>query len=212
MPFAITDFARLRPFVYHVTDRANLTLLREQRRLQPAADLIRAAGRLEWLGMRREQLLRLETPGGSVVLKDQRPLIAANMQLATGWTLAEFVEYLNSFVYFWPGTDRGPIGPGQRLLNHYEADGPVVLRVPTIQLLEANPGTVPQFCAFNSGAPRYHSGKRAVRGPHLFKHADEFPRHARDVVELAFPTAINLPASTLLRASTGWVSLIDRAS
>ena len=162
--------------------------------------------------MRRADAVHLETPDGRIVLKDQRPLIAANMELTPEWSLGEFVEYLNSFTYFWPGNDRSPIGPGQRLLDHYETDGPLVLRVATEDLLRANTPMAPEFCPFNSGAPRYHSGKRAVRGPHLFKAAAEFPRRASEVIEIAFRGDVLLPPTTLMRSSGGWVSFFDRAS
>jgi hypothetical protein len=133
------------------------------------------------------------------------------MELTTGWTLSEFVQYLNGFTYFWPGQDRGPIGPGQRLLEHYESDGPIVLRAPTRDLLREN-DFQPEFCSFNSGAPRYHSGKRAVRGPHLFTSAAAFPRRASEVVEVAFRGDVALPANTLLRSAGGWEKLFERDS
>jgi hypothetical protein len=162
--------------------------------------------------MRRADAVHLETPDGRIVLKDQRPLIAANVELTPEWSLGEFVEYLNSFTYFWPGNDRGPIGPGQRLLDHYEADGPLVLRIATEELMRHNTAMIPEFCAFNSGAPRYHSGKRSVRGPHLFKTAAEFPSRASEVVEVAFRGDVLLPPTILLRSVTGWASFLDRAS
>jgi hypothetical protein len=146
------------------------------------------------------------------VLKDQRPLIAANMELSAGWALGEFVQYLNSFTYFWPGQDRGPIGPGQRLWDRYEAEGPIVVRIPTNDLLRENRGLQPEFCPFNSGAPRYHSGRPARRGPHLFTAASEFPRRASEVVEVAFRGDVTLPPTTLVRSAGGWDSLSDRAS
>jgi hypothetical protein len=128
------------------------------------------------------------------------------MELTAEWSLGEFVEYLNSFTYFWPGNDRGPIGPGQRLLDHYEADGPAVLRIATEDLLHENASMAPEFCAFNSGAPRYHSGKRAVRGPHLFKSAAAFPRRASEVVEVAFRGDVFLPPTTLVRRAAEWAA------
>jgi hypothetical protein len=64
-------------------------------------------------GMRltREDLLRARRPspatitvgGDSIVLKDQPPLVAANVSLVTSWQFDDFVEYLNDHVYFLPG-------------------------------------------------------------------------------------------------------------
>jgi len=207
VPFAIDDFIRLRPFAYHVTSRQNLDPLRSSRRIRAAANLIRDADRLDLLGFRRADEVVLDTSLGQVVLKDQRPLIAANVRLADGWTLGDFVEYLNSYVYFWPGRDRGPIGPGQRLLDHYESEGPAVLRIPTADLLQANAATVPEFCPFNSGAPRFNAGRPAFRGPSLFMDADRFPRGASEVIELAFRGDVTLPSTTMVRSATGWSGL-----
>ena len=207
MPFQLDEFVRLRPFAYHVTHRENVRLLKASGTLRTAASIIQEAGAVHLLGLRRENETVVQLPEGPVVLKDQRPLIAANLALPANWSVADFVEYLNSFVYFWPGWDRGLIGPGQRLLSHYEEDGPGVLRCSTADLIAANPHVVPEFCPYNSGAPRYHSGKRAFRGPNLFMDAARFPRRASEVVELAFRGDIALPQSTQLRTDVGWTPL-----
>jgi hypothetical protein len=186
--------------------------LRETGRIRTAASLIRETGALHLLAMRREHDVPLQVAEGSVVLKDQGPLITANLALPTDWSVSDFVAYLNSFVYFWPGWDRGLIGAGQRLLAHYEVDGPGVLRCSTADLIAANTHVVPEFCPYNSGAPRYHSGKRAFRGPNLFTQSDRFPRRASEVVELAFRGDVQLPESTQLRSEGGWASLFAVAS
>jgi hypothetical protein len=207
--FELDEFVRLRPFAYHVTHRDNVDLLRASRRIRTATSVIREAGAVHLLALRREQDVPIRVREGLVVLKDQRPLIAENIRLHSEWSVADFVEYLNSFVYFWPGSDRGLIGAGQRLLSHYEADGPGVLRCATADLFDSNPRIEPEFCPFNSGAPRHHSGKRAYRGPNLFKTAAHFPRRASEVVELAFRGDVDLPHSTQLRSNVGWVSLFE---
>jgi hypothetical protein len=212
MPFQLDEFVRLRPFAYHVTHRDNVPFLRTSRRIQTAVSVIREAGAMHLLALRRERDVTVRLSEGSVVLKDQRPLIAANIELHTEWTVADFVAYLNSFVYFWPGSDRALIGPGQRLLSHYEDDAPGVLRAPTADLFTANSEVEPEFCPFNSGAPRYHSGKRAYRGPNLFTTAEQFPRRTSEVVELAFRNDVELPDTTQLRSKAGWVSLFEAVS
>ena len=212
MPFQLDEFLRLRPFAYHVTHRQNVALLRASSRLRTAASVIREAGALHLLALRRERDVPVHIADGAVVLKDQRPLIAANLELPSEWSVSDFVAYLNSFVYFWPGWDRGMVGAGQRLLSHYEADAPAVLRCSTADLLAANPDVEPEFCPFNSGAPRYHSGKRAFRGPNLFTAATRFPRRASAVVEMAFRGDIQLPSTTQLRSQACWAGLFDVAS
>lgn len=204
MAFALTEFLDLRPYVYHVTSRENTEVLRRARMIRTTHTLLRLADRLDLLRQRREGYVSLRTPDGVVVLKDQKPLIEANTILAGGWNFGSYVEFLNGFTFFWPGTDVGPIGSGRRLLAHYEADGPLVLRIPTADLLNANLGIAPEFCAFNSGAPRYNAGKPARRGPDLFSPAQSFSRRASEVVELAFRGDVALPATTQSRSATGW--------
>ena len=204
MSFALSEFTRLRPFAYHVTNRQNAPALQRSRHIRTTYSLLQSANRLDLLRQRRSDYVTLTTPDGIVVLKDQKPLIQANTALADGWDFGSYVAFLNGFTFFWPGTDLAPIGPGRRLLGHYESDGPLVLRMPTADLLSANRDATPEFCAFNSGAPRYNDGKPASRGADLFTSARDFPRRASEVVELAFRTDVTLPTSTAFRTAGGW--------
>jgi len=209
MSVNIKEFVRLRPYVFHISARENGSFLRGSRRLFTTLSLLEVAGRKDLAFTRRTDCLTLELPLGRVTLKDQKPLIEANTQLLGGWSFPDFVHYLNGKTYFWPGTESGPIGPGRRLLEHYEMDGPLVLRMKTIDLFAANPNLAPLFSPFNSGAPRYHSGQKAVRGPDLFTAADDFPRRASEVVELAFADNTLLPESTEYRPQAGWTRFFD---
>ena len=100
MPFQLDEFIRLRPFAYHVTHRENVRLLKASRRIRTAESVIRESGAVHLLGLRREHDSAVQVAGGTVVLKDQRPLIAANLELPPEWSVADFVAYLNGFVYF----------------------------------------------------------------------------------------------------------------
>ena len=212
MAIELSEFTRLRPFVYHITSRENADTLRRARRIRTTESILRSSNRLDLLRTRRSGHVALETPDGTVVLKDQRPLIEANTALAGGWDFGSYVAFLNGFTFFWPGTETGPIGPGRRLLDRYEAEGPLVLRIDTSALLNENRDVVPEFCAVNSGAPRYNAGQPARRGPDLFATADEFPRRAAKVVELAFRADVALPVSTAYRTVSGWSDFFARAS
>src|SRR6185437_4320221 len=152
MPFDASQYLTLRPFAYHVTGSENLPLLRKHRRVYPAAELMRLANRPDLLRERRETHVGLSFEHDAILLKDQRPLIEKNAELAEGWDFGDLVEYLNGHVFFWPGTATRIIGPGQRLLEHYASEGPAILRVPTRWLFHANPTSTPLYCAFNSGA------------------------------------------------------------
>jgi hypothetical protein len=212
MAFDLSEFARLRPFAYHLTSRINADALRRTRRLRTAASLLNSANRLDLLRTRRAGYIEIETPDGNVVLKDQRPLIEANTSLPPEWEFGDLVQFLNGFVFFWPGSNAGPIGPGRRLLDRYQGDDSVILRVGTEELFAENGDATPEFCPFNSGAPRFHAGRAAPRGPELFTGASQFPRRASEVVELGFRGDVALPPGTEYRAGSEWVGFFDLLS
>jgi hypothetical protein len=212
MAFDVDRFVRLRPYLYHITARANRTAIERSMLLEPAAQLMRRAARPDLLRWRRPEAVTIRVGPDEIVLKDQRPLIEANLSLDGSWELGDLVEYLNEHVFFWPGRADGPIVHGARLLDRYEADAPLVLRVPTGDLLAANRGAEPLFCPFNSGAPRQQGGRRARRGPNLFSPADRFARRESEVVELGFRSAIVLPESTEAHGPSGWTAVGPRAA
>jgi len=199
----------LRPFAYHVTASENLPLLRRHRRVYSAAELMKLANRPDLLRERREAHVALSLKNDAILLKDQRPLIEKNTELAEEWDFGDFVEYLNGHAFFWPGTATRIIGPGQRLLEHYAPEGPAILRVPTRWLFDANPSITPLYCAFNSGAPRQQNGKRVRRGPDLFMPADRFSRRASEVVELGFAAGVALPSDTEFLKDGAWARMLD---
>lgn len=207
MPFETSQYLALRPYSYHVTASKNLPALRNHRRVYPAAELLKLAKRLDLLRERRKSYVPLGIEDQTILLKDQRPLIEKNADLADAWDFGDFVEYLNGHVFFWPGTYERAIGPGRRLLEHYASEGPAILRVPTRQLFDMNAKVTPLYCAFNSGAPRYNAGHRVPRGPDLFAPAKLFPRRASEVVELGFRDAVTLPAETELFSAGTWMGL-----
>lgn len=210
--FTISEFTRVRPFAFHLTDRANLQPLVHRSILEPATDLLARAGRASAVQSRRADLMPIWVDGQRVILKDHKPLVFANAELAPGWAPGDFVEFLNRHVFFWPGNERGPVKYRERLFSAYEADTPAVLRTPTADLIAENRGLTPLFCPFNSGAPRMQSGQRVPRGPDLFAPAGEFPRRASRAVELVFRGAVVLPESTQFRvAGRDWDTLSSAA-
>ncbi|GLC28299.1 DUF7002 family protein [Roseisolibacter agri] len=196
MPFDLTTFGRLRPYLYHLTAAENLPRIRRTRVLESAAALARRAGRAELLRERRRDHVPVLVDGEPVVLRDQAPLHRGNMALDDGWTFAEFVEHLNARVFFWPGTAQGPIAYGQRHFGRYEAEHPAILRVPFAALVAANPGWDVRFCRFNSGSPRWTMGRAAPRGAATFVPADGAAFGAAQVVEVTVCDQVVLPDET----------------
>ena len=200
MPFSINEYEELRPFLYHVTAHENLPRLARLRRLDPASALLQAAGRLDLLRVRRGEPVTLRIEEETVVLKDQKPLVGANVALAPGWEFGDLVEYVNSHVFFWPGDALAAVASGQRLLAHYSPESPLLLRMRLRDVLRTNPGIEPLFCPYNSGAPRMNRGRPIPRGPSLFRRASACPRKRHEVVEVGFKGSVVLPEATEIAA------------
>jgi hypothetical protein len=195
--FTLERLIKVRPFLYHLTARANLAQIQLNRRLDSAATLLRAHGKDEWLCRRRLSHLTIPIGGGALLqIRDQQPLHPGNVDLHGAWSFEDLVGHLNEHVFFWPGTAEGPIDYGHRHLARYQSENPVLLRVPVAELLSANPGVPPLLCAFNSGAPRCSGGRRSPRGPSLFQDARAYKGSPGSVVEVTIHGSIALPLST----------------
>jgi hypothetical protein len=192
----VEDYIALRPYLYHLTHRTNLTPLRQTRRLFPAAILLRRSGRIELMRTPRRRAEPVVVDGRQVMLRDQGPLHKGNMQLSRGHTFEGFVEGLNDRVFFWPGDQRGPISYGIRHFEAYRDEQPSILRVRMEDLLNANLDGVPLFCRYNSGSPRCSYGKKSPRGPNTFVVAANFAESPGRVVEVTFLAPVVLPPGT----------------
>ncbi len=131
-------------------------------------------------------------------MRDQAPLYAGNMTLDPGWSFRDFVEELNSRVFFWPGGASGPTAYGVRHHARYreKRESLAILRVATQSLMSANPRSDPGFCRFNSGSPRCSRGRKSPRGGETFQLASEFEGVPSKVVELTFKRHVTLPDDT----------------
>lgn len=209
MAFDLTEFVRIRPFVYHLTSESNLASIRRNRQLHPARELLHRAGEPQRARQHRPASVSIEVDGEILHIRDQAPLKRGNLALSSDWMFEDVVELLNSRVFFWPGTARGPVPSGERHFLRYADEAVAILRVPTGELFAANPNVVPEFCKWNSGAPRWSRGIQPVRGPSTFGHAAELSYRGREVVELTFTRPVVLPSGTVVgpSASGPWASL-----
>lgn len=198
MSFSHDDLARLRPYLFHLTARENLNRIRQLWQLQSAAQTATHAGRLDVLQTPRRRHVAVLLDGEAVLLRDQAPLHKGNMQLEAAWSFERFVGYLNERVFFWPGDEYGPISYGVRHFERYEEEAPVILRVPFVATLEANPNVTPLFCRYNSGSPRWSRGKAAPRGGSTFVTAAVAPFRASQVVEVTVPDTVSLPSEVMI--------------
>ena len=193
MALHVERFSKLRPFLYHLTDPVNLIQMCETVAIEPAAELMRKAGRFDLLRERRREHERISLGSRDVVLRDQGPLHAANVAFPTGFGIEDLVESLNRRVFFWPGTEAGPSDYGVRHFERYRSEEPTVLRMPFASLIRANPGAQPMFCGYNSGSPRCSAGLKSPRGPGTFAAAAAFDGPPSDVVEVTFERVLRIP-------------------
>src|SRR4051812_23502905 len=168
MSFSATEFARLRPYLYHLTDARNLPRIMRLRRLDCAAELMSAADRAELVTVRRASHQVISVSGEDVLLRDQAPLHRGNIAFGDGWDFSSFVRLLNERVFFWPGNAHGPNSYGLRHFQRYQHESPVLIRVKTAELFDSNSDRSITFCRYNSGAPRWSRGKAAPRGASTF--------------------------------------------
>jgi hypothetical protein len=189
-------FIERRPYAYHLTALENFRLMSASGFIRSASELIESA-RAGLLRVRRRGHAPIQIGDAKALLRDQDPLHEGNIRFEGGWKMADLVEELNRHVFFWPGTDEKPNDYGTRHYKRYSrSEKPVIVRVPTASLINANPDLKPHFCQFNSGSPRCVGGRRSPRGPDTFLPAERFPGTASDVAELTFRGAVRLPAQT----------------
>lgn len=196
MPFTLSDFAERRPFLFHLTSERNLQRIRETSHLESAFSLIAKSGRPEILREHRLAETELRIGADTVLLRDQSPLLAANVDLAIGWSFADLIEFLNRRVFFWPGDGTGPIKPGRNHFERYRREAPVILRCLFNSVRHLNRTNAPLFCRFNSGAPRQNNGQPIPRGPDSFVAAGRFPGNPSAAVEVTFLDHVQLPPDT----------------
>ena len=193
MPFVFDDFANQRPYLYHLTSTDNLNRIRATRTLQSAAELMRSAGRLDLLRVRRRQSMEINIDGAAIMLRDQFPLRAGHIDFEDGWDIDRLVESINSRVFFWPGDSTSPIDYGIRHFGKYADEEPAILRIGLREVVAANSTIPPLYCPYNSGSPRTVDRKKSPRGSSTFLPCEAFPRRHTDVVEVTFEGQINLP-------------------
>jgi hypothetical protein len=94
------------------------------------------------------------------------------------------------------------------MLLKYAAKDTAMLRMGFKELCDENRGVDPQFCRFNSGAPRQYKGRPSPRGPNTFLKADEWHGRPSEVVEVSFSSSVRLPKTCeVLESGSHWERL-----
>lgn len=210
MPFSLDKFCKLRSHAYHLTATSNIEKIRAEGVLYPASHWITRMGDRSMLREKRPELVSLTDGDESIIIRDQAPLYEGKMELEEGVSFADFIESLNSRVYFWPGSADGPNPYGQRHADRYSDEDVVVIRIPTRDLFASNPDCQPAFCKYNSGSPRPSNGIKSPRGRNTFAPAGAASFRASQAIELTFEGAVMIPTSSEVRQppKSRWQSIL----
>lgn len=188
------DLIRRWPWAYHVTFAANLASIVEWRRLDSASRLMRGAG---CVGERKRRLADRCLPLGEhqVTLRNQSALDPTALALPESECLDEYLTFLNRRVYFWPGTSRGPVADGLRMLDKHRARA-VLIRVPTRSLVEHNARTPISVSNCNTGASWLARGRKTSRTREHVQFLPQFRGDLDEVVELSYEDCALLPPTS----------------
>src|SRR5689334_15425278 len=110
MPFELESYLKLRPMVWHLTHRENLSNIRKSGALLPATELFSPP----FVRPRRG-----ETVGKfGARIRNQDLLNERSVELECG-TFQAFIKDLNRRVFFWSGRQAGPVRPGRKAMARY---------------------------------------------------------------------------------------------
>jgi hypothetical protein len=198
----LIDFIKTWPYLYHMTEALNLPAISSFLKLFPADNLLRRVGFVNMVRLRRKKAIIIEFDGFSVVIRGQQPLDPECLELDPGLTLPNYIQILNRRVFFWPGTEAGPIKDGERMAQRHKESG-ITLRIPTSSLFEFNCHLLPAFSLHNTGAAWCENGKKSHRGVNSFFTFEQFVGPIANVAEVSFEGTINLPKDTSFASNLG---------
>lgn len=195
----VENFIKLRPYLYHLTDRENRDNILNKQRLLSTSYIVENSNivdKLAFLTSRRLGHTEIFINETKYKIRDQRPIsmLALGKCVTDGWSAADFIKHLNDRTFFWPTI--------KRLNTHYQRykiEEPIIIRVKTESLFVLN--DTPKFCRLNSGATRansYLGGVAPARGANSFLTADQYSRTPGTVVEVTFDNFCDLPSSIWL--------------
>lgn len=194
MGFSIDRLAKLRPYAFHSSGEENFSAICRHGKLRATRTILEGWGYDDLLTTRRKSSIKLDLDGDTVVIRDNLPLRPASVDLQGGWSLSDLFRELNSRVFLWPGTDRGPIKRGQLHFNRYASEGSVfTIRMLTLSLVSANEDRELWVTRCNSGSARHHEGKPVPRGPSTFQLPEVAPFLPSEVIELTYIGEATLP-------------------
>jgi hypothetical protein len=192
----INAFIVVRPYLYHLTDRANLDHIVHTQSILSTKRIIEISGIQNGESFLRSQRSKHEIiPVGdkNIKIRDQRPISikALSKCLADDWNPADFIEHINKRVFFWCSLDRL-----LRHFNRYIKEQPKILKCRTKDIIDRNGGKV-EYCGIDSGStrPNYRlGGSGEYRGPDTFLPYHRYNQAPRSVVEVTVLEYCDLPS------------------
>ena len=190
----IISFAKLRPYLYHLTDRENFKQIAKDNRLISTtviAEQVDHPDSTSFLRTKRPSHVKMQNGTTTYIIRDQKPIseVVLRRSLENGCSYEDFLYLLNSRVFFWPTLSRL-----QRHFKRYEQENPIIIRVETEAIFALN--QQPMFCQYNSGATRCSShwgGNAPQRGHNTFLQADRYNLSIGSVAEVTFEGCCILP-------------------
>lgn len=168
----LSEFTYYRPYLYHVTHAQNVDLILKTKKILSTSLLTNDT---DFLQTKRLKDIVIN----DIVIRNQAPLTDALQKCLIGCTVKQFIQLLNSKVFFYAS------------LNDITLEG-TVLMVKTRDLFKNNN---PLFSVLNSGAPRSHqayNNKPAPRTLTMFTDAKLVPSYHK-VKEVVFDKQVILP-------------------
>jgi hypothetical protein len=204
----IEEFLQTWPYLYHMTKSHNLIAIFTYRKLFTADYLLRGANMADMVSLRRSEEILVDLGFFSAVIRNQQPLDPDYLELDLGLSLSDYIRTLNRRVFFWPGTEIGPIKDGERMALRENGTG-VILRAPTASILEYNHHILPWFSPYNTGVAWLENGKKSYRGDKSFLLCEQYIEPANKITEVSFEGIVNLPSHTLIASSLRgpWLSI-----
>jgi hypothetical protein len=187
----VDEFLARWPWCYHVTARRNLAGIARRGCLLSANDLLVDAQSPDLSCVRRTTDLVLSVRGLPAILRNQSTLDPNTIRLVGGISLADYVYYLNSRVFLWPGDRDRPSEGCLRMLT--STGGQLVIRMRMQTLLESNSGRVPHLSFCNAGATWAACELTSVRSDAVFSPIDCFAGAADEIIEISYPQSVRLP-------------------
>jgi hypothetical protein len=206
----IRELAQAYPYCHHVTFTANFSEISRSGVLLSARTLMLESGHADLVPTLRRQNLTLKCPR-SVTIRNQRAIKPQNLELP-GITLGDYISYLNSRTYFFPGGAR-PSASAIWLWRKSDSDSPsIILRIPTLSLIEANIERELLVADCSVGATWSESRTKITRRTDEFQCLSIYAGPPSRLVELSMLECTYLPDDTAfaMRPDDIWTSLRKR--